>query len=162
MLFVYFSSAFNIISPMNKFSTLGLSTTLCNWILDFLTNRPQTVQIGGHTSSTLVLNTLYTYDCNPQHGDNSIVKFVDNSTIICWISNNDETSYQEDSTDSAEWCTNSLPFSVRKTKELIIDSRKKETMTHTPVYISGAEVEQVNSFRFLGISITENLSWTWT
>ncbi len=40
-----------------KFSTLGLSTTLCNWILDFLTNRPQTVQIGGHTSYTLVLNT---------------------------------------------------------------------------------------------------------
>ncbi len=47
-----------------------------------------------------------------------------------------------------------------KTKELIIDFRKKETKTNTPVYISGAEVEQVNSFMFLGISITENLSWT--
>ncbi len=43
--------------PWNWFSTLGLSTTLCNWILDLLTNRPQTVQIVGHTSSTLVLNT---------------------------------------------------------------------------------------------------------
>ena len=37
---------------------------------------------------------------------------------------------------------------------------KKEAKTHIPVYISGAEVEQVNSFKFLGISITENLSWT--
>ncbi len=49
MLFVDFSSAFNTISPMKligKLSTLGLSTTLCNWILDFLTNRPQTVRIG--------------------------------------------------------------------------------------------------------------------
>ena len=35
--------------------------------------------------------------------------------------------------------------------------RKKEPKTHTPVYISGTEVEQVNSFRFLGINITENL-----
>ena len=78
MLFVDFSSAFNTVSPM-KLCTLGLSTTLCNWILDFLTNRPQTVQIGGHTSSTQVLDTgdpqgcvlspllftLYTYDCTP-------------------------------------------------------------------------------------------------
>ncbi len=33
-------------------------------------------------------------------------------------------------------------------------------LLHAPVYISGAEVEQVNSFRFLGISITKNLSWS--
>ncbi len=32
--------------------------------------------------------------------------------------------------------------------------------THSPVYINGAEVEQVNSFRFLGISITNNLIWS--
>ncbi len=36
--------------------------------------------------------------------------------------------------------------------------RKKEAKTHTPVNINGAEVEQVNGFRFLGISITKNLS----
>ena len=47
---------------------------------------------------------------------------------------------------------------VSKTKELIVDFfRKKEAKKHTPVYISGAEVEQVNSYRFLGITITENL-----
>ncbi len=33
-------------------------------------------------------------------------------------------------------------------------------MTHTPVYISGAEVEQENSFRFLGIHFTKNPSWS--
>lgn len=42
-------------------------------------------------------------------------------------------------------------------KVLIIDFRVK---THSPVYISGAEVEQVNSFSFLSISVTENLSWS--
>ncbi len=55
---------------------------------------------------------------------------------------------------------NNLLLNVGKTTELIIDFGKKEERTHTPVYISGAEVEQVNSFRFLGISITKNLSWT--
>ena len=42
MLFVDFSSAFNTISPMKlfgKLNTLGFSTTLCTWTLDFLAGR---------------------------------------------------------------------------------------------------------------------------
>ncbi len=67
----------------------------------------------------------------------------------------------EEINDLAEWCTkNNLLLNVSKTTEPIIDFRKKEMKTHTPVNISGAKVEQVNSFRFLGISITENLPWT--
>lgn len=51
-------------------------------------------------------------------------------------------------------------LNISKTKELIIDFRKKEAKAQTPVYISGAEVEQVNSFRFLGITTTKNFSWS--
>jgi hypothetical protein len=36
MLFIDYSSAFNTIVP-SKLKTLGLNTSLCNWILDFLT-----------------------------------------------------------------------------------------------------------------------------
>ena len=50
---------------------------------------------------------------------------------------------------------NQLP-DVSKTKEPIVDFCMKVEKVHTPLYISGAEVEQVNSF---GIN-TENLSWT--
>ncbi len=78
MLFVDFSSAFNTISPMKligKPSTLDLSTTLCNLILDFLTNHRQFISVISHTSSTILLNipqgsvlspllfTLYTQWC---------------------------------------------------------------------------------------------------
>ncbi|XP_066512322.1 NACHT, LRR and PYD domains-containing protein 12-like [Hoplias malabaricus] len=44
MLFIDFSSAFNTIIPQHligKLNILGLKTPLCNWILDFLTGRPQ-------------------------------------------------------------------------------------------------------------------------
>ncbi|KAK1787328.1 hypothetical protein P4O66_002830 [Electrophorus voltai] len=44
MLFIDFSSAFNTIVPQHligKLILLGLNTSLCNWILDFLTGRPQ-------------------------------------------------------------------------------------------------------------------------
>ena len=109
---------------------------------------------------SLLLFMLYTHDCNPQHRDNSVVKFADDTTISRF-SNYDESSYWEEISSLAEWCTeNNLLLNVNKTKRLIVDFRKKKAKTHTPVYISGAEVEQVNSFRFLGINITENLSWT--
>ncbi|KAI2646048.1 hypothetical protein H4Q32_026860 [Labeo rohita] len=43
MLFIDFSSAFNTIIPQQltqKLVQLGLNTSLCNWLLDFLTGRP--------------------------------------------------------------------------------------------------------------------------
>jgi hypothetical protein len=78
MLFDY-SSAFNTIAPpklITKLTTLGLNSSLCNWVLDFLTGRLQVVKVGNIPSSTLILNTrvpqrcvlspllysLYTYD----------------------------------------------------------------------------------------------------
>jgi hypothetical protein len=43
MLFIDFSSAFSTIVPsklINKLRTLGLNTSLCSWILDFLMGCP--------------------------------------------------------------------------------------------------------------------------
>jgi hypothetical protein len=50
-----FSSAFNttVASKLvNKLGTLGLNASLCNWILDYLTGRPQGVRVGNSTSAT--------------------------------------------------------------------------------------------------------------
>jgi hypothetical protein len=43
MLFLDYSSVFNTIVPsklITKLRTLGLNTSLCNWILEFLTGHP--------------------------------------------------------------------------------------------------------------------------
>ncbi len=107
MLFVDFTSVFNIISCMNligKLITLGLSTTLCNWILDFLTHRPQRIRIWGYTSSTPVINTAV---CSAP-----VCSHCTPSTAI------------PDMERALFWS---------KTKELIMDFRKKEEKTYTPV-----------------------------
>jgi hypothetical protein len=60
MLLIDYSSAFNIIVPtklITKLRILGLNTSFCNWILNFLTGHPQVVRLGNNTSATLVLNT---------------------------------------------------------------------------------------------------------
>ena len=58
------------------------------------------------------------------------------------------------------WCQdNNLYLNVIKTKEMIVDYRKKRT-EHAPVLINGAAVEQVESFKFLGVHITNKLTWS--
>jgi hypothetical protein len=70
MLFINNSSVFNTIVPSKLLTrTLGLNTSLCNWILDFLTGRPQVVRVGNNTSAMLILNTGAPQGCvlSPHH-----------------------------------------------------------------------------------------------
>ncbi len=59
LLFIDYSSAFNTIVPIKlavKLTDLGLNSSLCDWIQDFLTCRPQVVKMGQFTSNSITLN----------------------------------------------------------------------------------------------------------
>ncbi len=177
MLFVDYSSAFNTIVPATlvaKLQTLGLNRSLCSWILDFLTGRSQVVRMGNNTSSPLTLNTgapqgcvlspllysLYTHDCTATHSSNIIVKFADDTTVIGLITDNDETAYREEVSTLTKWCQeNHLSLNIDKTKELVVDFRR-QSREHTPIPIDKTPVERVNSFKFLCVHITEDLTWS--
>ncbi len=177
MLFVDYSSAFNTIVPATlvaKLQTLGLNRCLCSWILDFLTGRSQVVRMGNNTSSPLILNTgapqgcvlspllysLYTHDCTATHSSNVIVKFADDTTVIGLITDNDETAYREEVSTLTKWCQeNHLSLNIDKTKELVVDYRR-QSREHTPITIDKTPVERVSSFKFLGVHITEDLTWS--
>ena len=77
--------------------------TLCNGILDFLTNRPQTVWIG----TMLVLNTGA-----PQGCALGPLLFTTNTIVM----NNEESSCQGGNHQSCR-----VVLNVRKTKKLIVD-----------------------------------------
>ncbi|KAI4886868.1 hypothetical protein NFI96_031235 [Prochilodus magdalenae] len=139
MVFVDYSSAFNTIVPSRldiKLRDLGLNSSLCSWILNFLTDRHQVVKLAGITSSPLTLSTgapqgcvlnpllysLYTHDCTARHSSNVIIKFADDTTIVGLISNNNEEAYREEVSFLTHWCReNNLSLNVNKTKELIVD-----------------------------------------
>ncbi|XP_037537292.1 signal peptide peptidase-like 2 [Nematolebias whitei] len=177
MLFIDFSSAFNTIIPQQliwKLDSLGLNTSLCNWLLDFLTGRPQAVRVGSNTSSIITLNTgapqgcvlspllftLLTYDCSPSHPSNLFIKFADDTTVVGLISNNDESLYRSEVSRLVSWCKrNNLLLNTEKTKEIVVDFRRTQTK-HAPLSINGVVVERVSSTKFLGVHISEDLSWT--
>jgi hypothetical protein len=54
---------------------------------------------------------------------------------------------------------NSLSLNESNTKELIVDYRKMRA-EHAPIHIDGAVVERLESFKFLGVHITNKLSWS--
>ncbi|XP_059833102.1 uncharacterized protein LOC132398117 isoform X3 [Hypanus sabinus] len=177
MLFIDFSSAFNIIIPqklIGKLSLLGLNTSFCNWILDFLTGRPQSVWIGSSISNTITLSTgapqgcvlspvlftLLTHDCAATHSSNHIIKFTDATTVVGLISKNDVSAYREEMQWLMDWCrANNLSLNVNKTKEMVVDIKRAQS-DHSPLNIDGSSVEIVKSTKFLGVHLAENLTWS--
>jgi hypothetical protein len=91
---------------------------------------------------------------------NAIIKFADDTTVVGLIHDNDETVYMEEVRDLAVWCQdNNLSLNVIKTKEMIVDYRKRRTK-HAHILIDRAVVEQVECFKFLSVYITNKLSWS--
>ncbi|KAI4891381.1 hypothetical protein NFI96_025937, partial [Prochilodus magdalenae] len=177
MLFVDFTSAFNTMIPQtltDKLSSLGLRSSLCNWVLDFLTNRPQSVRIHNLSSSTTILSTgspqgcvlspllftLLTYDCSPIHPGCHIVKFADDTAVVGCITNSDESGYRQEVEHLEGWCRkNNLCINVKKTKEMIVDFRRGRH-AHLPLHVEGSAVEVVSSYRYLGVHLSNNLTWS--
>ncbi len=102
-----------------------------------------------------LLYSLYTHDCVSSHSSTSIVKFADDTVVLALISKNDETAYLAEVERLTSWCQdNCLSLNVSKTKELIVDFRKRQQRPYTPLMISGT------SFKYLGVNISEDLTWT--
>ena len=106
-----------------------------------------------------LLYSLVTHDCMARHDSNTIIKFADDATVVGLITDNDETAYRVEVRDLAMLCpNNNLSLNVTNTKEMIVDYRKRRTK-HAPILIDAALVEQVESFKFLGVHINNKLEW---
>lgn len=129
LLFIDCSSGFNTIIPSKlvaKLMYLGLNSHLCNWILDFLTGRPQVVRIGRHISC----------DRSAKHGSNTVSKHADDTAVLGLFTKGDETSSRHEVSALSEWCPdNNLSLNVSKTSEMIVDYRKSQRGGHIHIYI---------------------------
>jgi len=81
---------------IQKLDCLGLNTSLCSWLLYFLTRKRQAVRVSSKASCTITLNTgapqgcvlspllftLLTHDCTPTHNINLFIKFADDTSVV--------------------------------------------------------------------------------
>ncbi|KAK3537446.1 hypothetical protein QTP70_010415 [Hemibagrus guttatus] len=172
LLSVDFSSAFNTIIPtllQTKLTQLSVPSSICQWITSFLTDRHQLVKLGKFTSYSRTTSTgapqgcvlspllfsLYTNDCTSTDPSVKLLKFADNTTVIGLIQDSDESAYRQEIEQLAAWCSlNNLELNTLKTVEMIVDFRR-----NTPLTIMNSTVPTVESFRFLGTTISQDLKW---
>ena len=139
---------------------------------NFLLNRPQSVKVKNSLSKPLILNTgdrqgcvlspflftLFTNDCVSVDQYVLVTNFSDDTTVEGFIENADETAYRDEVQRMVGWyADNNLELNVSKTKEMIVDFRRKKTPIR-PLSPNGVEFEQVESFRFLGTTISSDLT----
>ena len=176
LLFADFSSAFNTIQPhllLSKLCNMGVGSTIIKWIKDFMVCRNQFVSVNGSVSPTIsvstgapqgcvlspILFTIYTNECFSTSEDVFTIKFADDAVLSGLLSTS-ELSYRQEIANFTEWCQkNFLVLNTKKTKEIIIDFRKKKT-TFMPIVINGEEIEIVNKYKYLGTIIDSKLSFT--
>ncbi|XP_069779389.1 voltage-dependent T-type calcium channel subunit alpha-1G [Narcine bancroftii] len=176
-------SAFQYYYSLNasqQLQILGLSTPLCNWILDFLTGTPQSIWIGNNVSSSLTINTdgpqgcvlrpllysLYTYDCVAMYNLSVTYKFANDSTVVGRITDSNEEAYRREIDQMGienlvgQFQDHNFVLNVIKTWECIVDVRKERPRIHTPVCNDGMKVEKVRTFKFLGKGMVTELKLT--
>uniref|UniRef100_A0AAV2K324 Alkylated DNA repair protein AlkB homologue 8 N-terminal domain-containing protein n=1 Tax=Knipowitschia caucasica TaxID=637954 RepID=A0AAV2K324_KNICA len=96
-----------------------------------------------------------------RHGGSGVglIKFADDTTLIGLISNNDESAYRREVDRLVSWCSgNNLELNAQKTVEMIVDFRKS-TVPPPPPSVMDSPITSVESFRFLGTTITQDLKW---
>uniref|UniRef100_A0A3B4GQJ3 Reverse transcriptase domain-containing protein n=1 Tax=Pundamilia nyererei TaxID=303518 RepID=A0A3B4GQJ3_9CICH len=176
ILFVDFRSAFNTILPdhlRDKLSQMNVPDPICRWITDFLTDRKQHVRLGKNVSDSRTISTgspqgcvlspllfsLYTNCCPSTHQSVELIKFADDTTVIGLISDGDESAYRREVERLVTWCShNNLVLNAQKTVEIIVDFRK-HTAPLPPIILTDTPITSVDSFRFLGTTITQDLKW---
>ena len=176
ILFVDFSSAFNTIAPallQDKLTQLNVPEPTCRWITDFLSDRKQRVRLGKLVSEPRTIRTgapqgcvlspllfsLYTNNCTSSHPSVKLIKFADDTTLIGLISNGDEAAYRNEADSLAFWCSqNHLELNALKTVEMVADFRRSPAPT-IPLIMCDSPVNMVESFRFLGTVMAQDLRW---
>ena len=129
--------------------------------------------MGKNFSNMIVMNTgtpqgcvlsptlynLFTHDCASSDDTVDMAKFADDTTLCGHVTDDDDTRYRAQVHDVTEWChRNNLHLNVNKTKEIVIDFKTHKSPID-PLIINGSEVERVDTFKFLGVNISNNLKW---
>ena len=75
------------------------------------------------------------------------------------ISDNNEKEYKRTIDYVSHWCSdNFLDLNASKTKEIVFDMRQNKN-SKEPVIINNTSVALVQSYKYLGVTIQENLKW---
>lgn len=177
LIFLDFSKAFDKVTHSKlifKLRKYDIPEILVSWIAEYLRNREQFVDIGGHHSACLpvtsgvpqvsvlgpLLFLLYVNDIVDVVKPNVQIRLYADDCVLFKEVTRDSDQY--DLNDSLAriflWCTHwEMTLNVERSVFLPI-SRKKTTLYYN--YMLGSSpLKEVTNYKYLGVTICNNLSW---
>ncbi|KAK3510338.1 hypothetical protein QTP70_002816 [Hemibagrus guttatus] len=106
-----------------------------------------------------LLFSLYINDCTSTDTFVKLLRFADDTTVIGLLQDGDESAYRQEVEQLAARCSlNNLELNTLKTVEMIVDFRRN-TPALPQLTNMNSTVPTVESFRFLGTTISQDLNF---
>ena len=158
-----------------KLRRVGITGKLLEWFQDYLINRKQRVVINGQYSSWgsvlagvpqgsvlgPLLFLIYINDITEEAQSSEIRLFADDTILYVIVDNPTEgaaalnADLERVGKLASKWL---VRFSAPKTKTMFI-SKKKKPVANPPLIMNRTVLEEVHSYKHLGVTITKDLLW---
>ena len=157
----------------HKLYHLGINGPLLTWIECFLTNRQQQVIVNGETSSpslvtsgvpqgTVLAPLLFLCYINDiTKNINSTIKlYADDVLIYTTINSESDCKNLQKDLDTLQAWASTWQMCFNPTKCEFLRVTNKKNITKFQYSIQNDTIQEVNQAKYLGVTITNNLSWS--
>ena len=177
--FIDLSKAFDSIDHgilLHKLYHYGIRGPIAEWFKSYLTDRSQYVHVDGVNSDRIgvtsgvpqgsilgpLLFNVFMNDISNVSSSLKFILFADDTTVLLSGRNITELvdSMNKELSNLSEWIIcNNLLLNINKTCCMLFGPRIVTNLVDFSLYINSFAISRVNSIKFLGIVIEDNLSW---
>ena len=180
--FFDFRKAFDSVphAPLiTKLQQLGLDPNIVSWVREYLSGRSQCVVCNGAASEYLLvisgvpqgsvlgpllfliyINDLTDLDISE---GSEVVLYADDILLYRPVlSDDDFAALQSDINKIQTWAaSNLMTFNVAKCKVMHVSRKRSPLSPTTPIMLNGSILEVVTTYKYLGLHISSDLSWSY-